>query len=53
VSSFDDLSMRATHLAARTGPYVPMAAGLALGALGFLGWLPAGPTPRIPCCCSP
>ncbi|MEU4208909.1 DHA2 family efflux MFS transporter permease subunit [Streptomyces sp. NPDC026206] len=29
--------------ATRTGPYVPMAAGLLLGAAGFLGWLLAGP----------
>ncbi|QIY59012.1 multidrug efflux MFS transporter [Streptomyces sp. RPA4-5] len=29
-------------VSARTGPYVPMAAGLVLGTLGFLGWLLAG-----------
>lgn len=28
---------------ARTGPYAPMAAGLFVGAAGFLGWLAAGP----------
>jgi DHA2 family methylenomycin A resistance protein-like MFS transporter len=32
-----------SRVAARTGPYVPMAAGLALGTVGFLGWLLAGP----------
>ncbi len=36
------------RLAARTGPYVPMAAGLVLGAVGFLGWLPAGPHTPYP-----
>ncbi len=28
--------------AARTGPHVPMTAGLVIGALGVLGWLMAG-----------
>ncbi|WP_459754872.1 MFS transporter [Streptomyces sennicomposti] len=37
-----------SRLTARTGPYVPMTAGLALGALGFLGWLPAGPHTPYP-----
>ncbi|MGY0490968.1 MFS transporter [Streptomyces sp. WG-D5] len=37
-----------SRIAARTGPYVPMTAGLALGALGFLGWLPAGPHTPYP-----
>ncbi|MEV5652663.1 MFS transporter [Nocardia sp. NPDC052254] len=32
-----------SRIVARTGPYVPMAAGLALGTAGFLGWLVAGP----------
>ncbi|MEU3350373.1 MFS transporter [Streptomyces sp. NPDC037389] len=32
-----------SRVTARTGPYVPMAAGLFLGAAGFLGWLVAGP----------
>ncbi|MER7722728.1 MFS transporter [Streptomyces sp. NPDC096323] len=31
-----------SRISARTGPYVPMAAGLVLGTLGFLGWLLAG-----------
>ncbi|WP_083871494.1 MFS transporter [Nocardia aobensis] len=30
------------RIVARTDPYVPMAAGLALGTTGFLGWLVAG-----------
>ncbi|WP_017595914.1 MFS transporter [Nocardiopsis potens] len=37
-----------SRIAARTGPYPPMAAGLALGTLGFLGWLPAGPHTPYP-----
>lgn len=37
-----------SRFTARTGPYVPMTAGLALGALGFLGWLPAGPHTPYP-----
>ncbi|GGM17130.1 MFS transporter [Streptomyces fumigatiscleroticus] len=37
-----------SRITARTGPYPPMAAGLALGALGFLGWLPAGPHTPYP-----
>ncbi|QKW54511.1 MFS transporter [Streptomyces buecherae] len=37
-----------SRLAARTGPYPPMAAGLALGTVGFLGWLPAGPHTPYP-----
>ncbi|MEW2395745.1 DHA2 family efflux MFS transporter permease subunit [Streptomyces sp. NPDC046862] len=37
-----------SRLAARTGPYVPMAGGLALGTLGFLGWLTAGPETPYP-----
>lgn len=32
-----------SRIAARTGPYVPMAGGLILGSAGFLGWLLAGP----------
>ncbi|MEU6120364.1 MFS transporter [Streptomyces sp. NPDC047123] len=36
------------RVAARTGPYVPMAAGLVLGTLGFLGWLAAGPDTPYP-----
>ncbi|WP_229820180.1 MFS transporter [Streptomyces abikoensis] len=32
-----------SRVTARTGPYVPMAAGLFLGAAGFLGWLVASP----------
>ncbi|OON75415.1 MFS transporter [Streptomyces tsukubensis] len=36
------------RLAARTGPYVPMAAGLVLGTAGFLGWLLAGPHTAYP-----
>lgn len=39
------LSSRA---AARTGPYVPMAGALLLGAAGFLGWLTAGPQTPYP-----
>ncbi|MFD8019337.1 MFS transporter [Streptomyces lavendulae] len=39
------LSSRA---AARTGPYVPMAGALLLGAAGFLGWLAAGPHTPYP-----
>ncbi|NEB78998.1 MFS transporter [Streptomyces sp. SID14478] len=31
-----------SRISARTGPYVPMAAGQVLGTLGFLGWLLAG-----------
>ncbi|MFI9200699.1 DHA2 family efflux MFS transporter permease subunit [Streptomyces sp. NPDC053048] len=31
------------RVAARTGPYVPLGAGLFLGGAGFLGWLVAGP----------
>ncbi|MFI0911009.1 MULTISPECIES: MFS transporter [Streptomyces] len=31
------------RVTARTGPYVPMAAGLFLGAAGFLGWLVVSP----------
>ncbi|RZU14539.1 DHA2 family methylenomycin A resistance protein-like MFS transporter [Streptomyces sp. BK239] len=31
-----------SRISARTGPYVPMAAGQVLGTLGFLGWLFAG-----------
>ncbi|MFF1913835.1 MFS transporter [Streptomyces sp. NPDC058239] len=37
-----------SRVAARTGPYVPMAAGLVLGAVGFLGWLLAGPGTPYP-----
>ncbi|MGW2562114.1 DHA2 family efflux MFS transporter permease subunit [Streptomyces sp. NPDC001514] len=37
-----------SRVAARTGPYVPMAAGLALGTAGFLGWLLAGPDTPYP-----
>ncbi|MDX3799621.1 DHA2 family efflux MFS transporter permease subunit [Streptomyces sp. AK04-3B] len=37
-----------SRLAARTGPYVPMAGGLALGAVGFLGWLTARPDTPYP-----
>ncbi|NGN64249.1 MFS transporter [Streptomyces sp. A7024] len=37
-----------SRVAARTGPYVPMAAGLALGTAGFLGWLLAGPHTPYP-----
>ncbi|MFJ8083057.1 MFS transporter [Streptomyces sp. NPDC096205] len=37
-----------SRIAARTGPYVPMAAGLFLGTVGFLGWLPAGPGAPYP-----
>ncbi|MFI5531800.1 DHA2 family efflux MFS transporter permease subunit [Kitasatospora sp. NPDC051853] len=36
------------RIAARTGPYVPMVAGLLLGAAGFLGWLAAGPGTPYP-----
>ncbi len=32
-----------SRIVAHTGPYIPMAAGLALGTTGFLGWLIAGP----------
>ncbi|MFG2721814.1 MFS transporter [Streptomyces sp. NPDC048416] len=37
-----------SRIASRTGPYVPMAAGLVLGTVGFLGWLPAGPDTPYP-----
>ncbi|MDI3390008.1 MFS transporter [Streptomyces sp. B-S-A8] len=37
-----------SRVAARTGPYVPMAAGLVLGTAGFLGWLLAGPGTSYP-----
>ncbi|MGC0327451.1 DHA2 family methylenomycin A resistance protein-like MFS transporter [Streptomyces sp. SAI-170] len=37
-----------SRIAARTGPYLPMAAGLFLGTVGFLGWLPAGPGTPYP-----
>ncbi|MFF6806849.1 MFS transporter [Streptomyces sp. NPDC012616] len=37
-----------SRLAARTGPYLPMAGGLALGAVGFLGWLTARPDTPYP-----
>ncbi|ANB04256.1 multidrug MFS transporter [Streptomyces ambofaciens] len=36
------------RLAPRTGPYVLMAAGLVLGASGFVGWLFAGPATPYP-----
>ncbi|MFJ8046031.1 MFS transporter [Kitasatospora sp. NPDC096147] len=36
------------RVAARTGPHVPMAGGLLLGAVGFLGWLLAGPGTPYP-----
>ncbi|MER5890238.1 MFS transporter [Streptomyces sp. NPDC001941] len=36
------------RVAARTGTYAPMAAGLVLGATGFLGWLAAGPRTPYP-----
>lgn len=39
------LSSRVT---ARTGPYLPMAGALLLGAVGFLGWLAAGPDTPYP-----
>ncbi|MFI0241790.1 MFS transporter [Streptomyces sp. NPDC016845] len=37
-----------SRVTARTGPYVPMAAGLALGTTGFLGWVMAGPHTSYP-----
>jgi DHA2 family methylenomycin A resistance protein-like MFS transporter len=37
-----------SRMASRTGPYVPMAAGLVLGTAGFLGWLLAGPGTPYP-----
>ncbi|MEV6962847.1 MFS transporter [Streptomyces sp. NPDC051207] len=37
-----------SRLTARTGPYVPMAGALLLGACGFLGWLAAGPGTAYP-----
>ncbi|MEU5048450.1 MFS transporter [Streptomyces sp. NPDC021096] len=37
-----------SRVAARTGPYVPMTAGLFLGAAGFLGWLLAGSDTAYP-----
>ncbi|MFG2205634.1 MFS transporter [Streptomyces sp. NPDC048638] len=37
-----------SRVAARTGPYVPMAAGLVLGTIGFLGWLLARPGTPYP-----
>ncbi|MEU6392963.1 DHA2 family efflux MFS transporter permease subunit [Streptomyces sp. NPDC046939] len=37
-----------SRVAARTGPYVPMAAGLALGTTGFVGWVMAGPHTPYP-----
>jgi len=37
-----------SRISARTGPYLPMAAGLVLGTLGFLGWLLAGPHTPYP-----
>ncbi|RVU14836.1 MFS transporter [Streptomyces antnestii] len=37
-----------SRITARTGPYPPMVAGLALGTLGFLGWLPTGPHTPYP-----
>ncbi|WP_054568703.1 MFS transporter [Frankia sp. R43] len=36
------------RLTARYGPYWPMAAALALGSAGFLGWLAAGPDSPYP-----
>jgi hypothetical protein len=41
-----------SRMASRTGPYVPMAAGLVLGTAGFLGWLLAGPGTPYPHCSS-
>ncbi|MFR9795183.1 MFS transporter [Streptomyces sp. MS06] len=37
-----------SRISARRGPYLPMAAGLALGTAGFLGWVPAGPGTPYP-----
>ncbi|MGW4806285.1 MFS transporter [Kitasatospora sp. NPDC004272] len=37
-----------SRLAARYGPYPPMAGALLLGAAGFLGWLAAGPDTPYP-----
>ncbi|WP_081951979.1 MFS transporter [Kitasatospora phosalacinea] len=37
-----------SRLAARYGPYRPMAGALLLGAAGFLGWLAAGPDTPYP-----
>ncbi|WP_285735925.1 MFS transporter [Kitasatospora phosalacinea] len=37
-----------SRLAARYGPYPPMAGALGLGAAGFLGWLVAGPETPYP-----
>ncbi|MFG3254246.1 MFS transporter [Streptomyces sp. NPDC048172] len=37
-----------SRMATRTGTYAVMAAGLVLGMLGFLGWLPAGPHTPYP-----
>jgi len=37
-----------SRIASSTGPYVPMAAGLVLGTVGFLGWLFAGPGAPYP-----
>lgn len=37
-----------SRIAARSGPYVPMAAGLVLGTFGCLGWLLAGPGTPYP-----
>ncbi|MDI3402560.1 MFS transporter [Streptomyces cavernicola] len=37
-----------SRITARTGPHPPMAAGLALSAVGFLGWLPTGPQTPYP-----
>ncbi|OKJ66513.1 multidrug MFS transporter [Streptomyces sp. CB02460] len=36
------------RVAPRTGPYVPMAAGLVLGAAGFAGWMFTGPATPYP-----
>jgi MFS transporter, DHA2 family, methylenomycin A resistance protein len=37
-----------SRLTARYGPYVPICGALALGSLGFLGWLAAGPHTAYP-----
>lgn len=46
-------SFLAGRLAARTGPRLPMIAGLVAGAAGLAGWLPAGPHTPYPVLIAP
>ncbi len=46
-------SFLAGRLAARTGPRLPMIAGLVAGAVGLAGWLPAGPHTPYPLLIAP